>query len=300
MNPAPFEYHRAGSVQEAIGLLQQFPEDAKLLAGGHSLLPVMKLRLAEPVHLIDISGVGDLRGVQEGSDGVRIGALTTHREIERDETLRQRCPLLPEIASRVGDRQTRARGTIGGALAHADPAADYPAGVVALDAELIVQGPGGERTIAATEFFLGFLTTALAPDEVLTAVRVAALPARTGVNYQKLANQASGYAVVGVAAVVTLAADGSCESARIGVTGAGASAVRATAVEEALRNRSLDEATVAAACEAADEGIDLLDDLHASADYRRRVVRGLARRAVLAAAVRAAEAWGGPGRAGLR
>ncbi len=289
MNPAPFEYHRAGSVQEAISLLQQFPDDAKLLAGGHSLLPVMKLRLAEPAHLIDISGVGELRGVREDGDGVRIGALTTHREIERDETLRRLCPLLPEIASRVGDRQTRARGTFGGALSHADPAADYPAGVVALEAELSVQGPGGERTIPATEFFLGFLTTALGPDEVLTSVRVAALPARTGVNYQKLANQASGYAVVGVAAVVTLAADGGCEAARIGITGAGASAVRATAVEDALCGRPLDEATVAAACEVADEGIDLLDDLHASADYRRRVVRGLARRAVLAAATRAAE-----------
>ncbi len=290
MNPAPFEYHRAGSIQEAIALLQQFPDDAKLLAGGHSLLPVMKLRLAEPAHLIDIGGVGDLRGIQAESAGVRIGALTTHREIERDETLRQRCPLLPEIAARVGDRQTRARGTIGGALAHADPAADYPAGVVALEAELIAQGPGGERTIPATEFFLGFLTTALAPDEVLTAVRVAAMPARTGVNYQKLANQASGYAVVGVAAVVTLAGDGSCETVRIGITGAGASAVRASAVESALRGRPLDEATVASACEAADEGIDLLDDLHASADYRRRVVRGLARREVLAAAARASTA----------
>ncbi len=290
MNPAPFEYHRASSVQEAIALLQQFPDDAKLLAGGHSLLPVMKLRLAEPTHLIDIGGVGALRGVQEEGGSVRIGALTTHREIERDETLRRRCPLLPEIASRIGDRQTRARGTLGGALAHADPAADYPAGVVALEAELIVQGPDGERTIPATEFFLGFLTTALTPDEVLTAIRIPALPTRTGVNYQKLANQASGYAVVGVAVVVTLAADGSCEAARIGITGAGASAVRATAVENALRGRPLDEATVAAACENADEGIDLLDDLHASADYRRRVVQGLARRGVLAAAARAAEA----------
>ena len=287
MNPAPFEYHRAGSVQEAITLLQQFPDEGKLLAGGHSLLPVMKLRLAEPAHLIDIGGVGDLRGVQELGDGVRIGALTTHREIERDELLSQRCPLLPEIAARIGDRQTRARGTLGGAIAHADPAADYPAGIVALDANLIAQGSGGERTIPATEFFLGFLTTALAPDEVLTAVSIPVLPPRTGVNYQKLANQASGYAVVGVAAVVTLAADGSCEAARIGITGAGANAVRATAVEEALRGGLLGEATVAAACERADDGIDLLDDLHASADYRRQVVRGLARRAVLAAAVRA-------------
>ena len=290
MNPAAFEYHRAGSVQEAISLLQQFPDDAKLLAGGHSLLPVMKLRLAEPAHLIDIGGVGELRGVREEEGGVRIGALTTHREIERNEVLRQRCPLLPEIAARVGDRQTRARGTLGGALSHADPAADYPAGIVALEADLIAQGPDGERTIPATEFFLGFLTTALNPDEVLTAVRIPMLPARTGVNYQKLANQASGYAVVGVAAVVTLSSDGSCDAARIGITGAGANAVRATAVEDALRGRPLDEATVAAACAAADQGIDLLDDLHASADYRRQVVRGLTRRAVLAAATRASGA----------
>lgn len=292
MNPSTFEYHRAGTVQEAIGLLGRFAAEgveAKLLAGGHSLLPVMKLRLAEPAHLIDLSGVTDagLRGVRVEGETVVVGALTTHRELERDATVGERAPLLAMQAARVGDRQVRARGTFGGTLAHADPAADYPAGVLALDAELVACGPDGERTIPAGDFFVGFLTTALAPDEVLTEVRVPIAAARTGMDYQKLANQASGYAVVGVAAVVTLGADGTCAEARLGITGAGERAVRATAVEEALRGGALDEATVKAACAKADEGIELLDDLHAGADYRRRVVRGLAARAVLAAAGRA-------------
>ncbi len=292
MNPATFEYHRAGSVDEAIGLLGRFAAEgteAKLLAGGHSLLPVMKLRLAEPAHLIDLSGAtdADLRGVRLDGSTITVGALTTHRDLERDATLRERCPLLPQQAGRVGDRQVRARGTFGGTLAHADPAADYPAGVLALGVEIVARGPGGERTIAADDFFVAFLTTALAPDEVLTEVRIPVTPARTGMEYQKLANQASGYAVVGVAAVVTVGADGTCEAVRIGVTGAGDHAARAVTAEAALVGGPLDASTVAAACASADEGIDLLDDLHASADYRRRIVRGLSARAVLAAAGRA-------------
>ena len=286
MNPAAFEYHRADSVQEAIVLLQQYGDGAKLLAGGHSLLPVMKLRLAQPEHLIDIGRLHDLAGVREEGDTLRIGALTTHHDIEVDPTLRRRCPLLPETAGVVGDRQVRNRGTIGGALCHADAAADYPAAILALGAELVAQGPNGERTIAAEAFFLGFLTTALAPDEILTEIRVPALAPRTGASYQKLANQASGYATVGVAAVVTLDPDGRCAAVGIGITGAGSSPVRATAVEEALRGAELDDATVGAAAEAAGAGLDLLDDIHASADYRLRVVRGLTRRAVLAAAGR--------------
>jgi aerobic carbon-monoxide dehydrogenase medium subunit len=287
VNPAAFEYHRAGSVQEAIALLQGFGEGAKLLAGGHSLLPVMKLRLAEPRHLIDIGRVGELRGVRDDGDRVRIGALTTHHEIETDPILRRRCPLLPETAATIGDRQVRNRGTIGGALAHADAAADEPAAILALDADLVAQGPNGERTIAATDFFVDFLTTALAPDEVLTEVRVPAAAPRTGAGYQKLANQASGYAIVGVAAVVTLDVDGRCASARVGITGAAATARRATDVEEALRGAALDEATIRAASALAAEGLDPLDDLHASAEYRLQVTRGLTRRALLAAAERA-------------
>jgi carbon-monoxide dehydrogenase medium subunit len=287
MHPAAFDYHRATTVQEAIALLQEHGDDAKLLAGGHSLLPVMKLRLAEPAHLIDIAPLADLRGVRADGDVLRIGALTTHHQIETDPTLRQRCPLLAETASRVGDRQVRNRGTIGGALAHADAAADYPAAILALDAEMLAQGPAGERTIPAADFFVGFLTTALSPDELLTEIRIPAAAARTGASYQKLANQASGYAIVGVAAVVTLDGDGRCAAARVGITGTGDHAVRATAVEAALHGAPLDEATVRAAADAAAEGIDPLDDLHASADYRLNVTRGLTRRALLTAAERA-------------
>ena len=288
MNPSPFTYHRAGSVGEAIDLLREH-EDAgvKLIAGGHSLLPVMKLRLAEPAHLIDIGGIAGLAGISAGTDGLTIGALTTHRALETDPAVARHAPLLAEMAAKVGDRQVRARGTIGGTVAHADPTADYPAGLLALGAEMIVQGPDGERTIPAAEFFVGFLTTALSPDEVVTAVRVPALPSLTGTSYQKLANQASGYAVVGVAAVVTLDAAGACSDIRIGVTGAGDHAIRAAAAEDALRGQSLTDEVIKAATDRADEGIDLLDDIHASADYRRRMVRGLARRAVLAAVERA-------------
>ena len=288
MNPAAFAYHRAGTVQEAISLLQEHDADgAKLLAGGHSLLPVMKLRLAEPAHLIDIGGIDDLTGIRRDGETVVIGAMTTHRTLERDETLAATCPLLVEQARVVGDRQVRARGTIGGTLAHADPASDYPAGILALDAEMVAVGPDGERTIPAADFFVGFLTTALAPDEVLTEIRVPAMAAGSGASYEKLANQASGYAVVGVAAVVSVGDDGTCESARIGITGAGDHATRASSVEGALQGKKLDEATIRQACESAADGINLLDDIHASAGYRRRVVQGLTRRAVQTAAERA-------------
>ena len=284
MNPAPFDYHRAASLDDAIALLQEHGDAAKLLAGGHSLLPLLKLRLAQPEHLIDIGGLQDLRGVRADGDTLRIGALTTHHALEADPILQDRCPLLAETAATIGDRQVRNRGTIGGALCHADAAADYPAAVLALDADLVARGPNGERTIPAAEFFLGFLTTALAPDEILTEIRVPALPPATGASYQKLANQASGYALVGVAAVVTLGPDGSCRRARVGITGAGSTHLRATAVEAALEGATLDDATVRAAAQTAGDGLDLLDDHHAPAPYRLRVLRGLTARALLAAA----------------
>lgn len=290
MNPAPFEYHRAGSVDEAVGLLGQFEGEAKLLAGGHSLLPAMKLRLAQPGHLIDLTGIAGLRGVRRAGDTIVIGAMTTHRDLERDETLRQLCPVLAEAAGVVGDRQVRNRGTIGGALAHADPAADYPAAILALDAEMAATGPAGERVIPAGEFFVDFLTTALNSDEVLTEIRIPVPAAGTGMSYQKLANQASGFAMVGVAALVTRAADGSCQDARIGVTGSGSHAVRATAVEDALRGQPLDDQTAAAAAEQAGAGIDFLDDIHGSAEYRRRMTIGLTQRAIKTAADRAGQA----------
>ena len=287
MNPTQFAYQRAGSVDEAIALLQEHGEGAKLIAGGHSLLPIMKLRLAEPETLVDISRIAELHGVRSADSEIAIGALTTHHQIATNAEILATVPLLSDTAARVGDRQVRNRGTIGGALAHADAAADYPAAILALDATIVAQGPQGERRIPAQEFFLDFLTTALQPDEVLTEVRVPTPVAGHGWSYQKLANQASGYAIVGVGAIVVLDVDGSCADMRVGVTGTAAVAWRAAATEAALRGQRLENGAVATAADLVDSGIDALDDLHGSAQYRRRVTRGLTRRAILEAAGRA-------------
>lgn len=280
MNPAPFAYHRASSLAEAQALLQQYGEEAKLLAGGHSLLPAMKLRLAQPAHLIDIGSIAGLRYVREDEGHLAIGALATHNDLARDATVRKVCPLLAEVAAVIGDRQVRNRGTIGGALAHADPAADYPAAVLALEATIVAAGPNGSREIAASDFFVDLLTTSLAPEEVVTEIRIPYPVERTGAAYEKLANQASGYATAGVAAVVTLDAGGTCRKARIGITGAAAVATRATSVEAALEGYPLGGEVIAAAARHAVDGLDLLSDVHASADYRRRVTIGLTRRAL--------------------
>ena len=287
MNPSTFAYERAGSVDEAIALLVEHGEGAKLIAGGHSLLPIMKLRLAEPERLIDIGRIAGLQGIRDDGSEIAVGALTTHHAIATDSLLRQRIPLLADTASRVGDRQVRNRGTIGGALAHADAAADYPAAILALETTMIAKGPQGERRIPAGEFFVDFLTTALQPDEVLTEVRIAAPPAGHGWSYQKLANQASGYALVGVSALVVLDGGAACADIRIGVTGAAAVAWRASAVETALRGQTLDGEGVNLAAALVMDGIDPLDDLHGSAGYRRRVTQGLTGRAIQQAAERA-------------
>jgi aerobic carbon-monoxide dehydrogenase medium subunit len=286
MNPSQFAYQRAGSVDEAIALLQEHGEGAKLIAGGHSLLPIMKLRLAEPETLVDIGRIAELRGVRRANGEIAIGALTTHHQIATDAEIRSAVPLLADTAATVGDRQVRNRGTIGGALAHADAAADYPAAILALDATIVAKGSRGERRIPAREFFLDFLTTALQPDEVLIEVRASVPVEGHGWSYQKLANQASGYAIVGVGAVVVVD-DGTCADIRVGVTGTAAVAWRAEATEAALRGKRLENGAVAAAAELVDDGIDALDDLHGSAEYRRRVTRGLTRRAILVAAGRA-------------
>ncbi|GIW04679.1 MAG: carbon monoxide dehydrogenase [Thermomicrobiales bacterium] len=290
MNPAPFTYHRAQSLAEAQALLQRFGEAAKLLAGGHSLLPAMKLRLAQPDHLIDISGMSELRFIHASASMLRIGALTTHREIEQHPLVREHCPLLAETAAVIGDRQVRNRGTIGGALAHADPAADYPAAVLALEATIVAEGPDGRREIPASEFFTGLLTTALTPREIVTEVHIPVLPARTGTSYVKLANPASGFAITGVAALISLDSSGRCTKARVGITGAGAVPTRARSVEWGLENYPLDEDIVTAASRHATDGIDFLSDIHASADYRRRVTIGLTKRAILTALDRAERA----------
>ena len=287
MNPSEFAYQRAGSVEEAIALLQEHGDGAKLIAGGHSLLPILKLRLAEPDMLVDIGRIPELRGVQRTDAEIAIGALTTHHEIATDGQIQSALPLLSDAAARVGDRQVRNRGTIGGALAHADAAADYPAAILALDAAIVARGPRGERRIPAREFFLDFLTTALQPEEVLTEVRISLPPEGHGWSYQKLANQASGYAIVGVGTVIVLHDQGAVADVRVGVTGAAAVAWRAEATETALQGQRLQNDVIAAAADLVDGGIDYLDDLHGSAEYRRRVTRGLTRRAIVEAAGRA-------------
>lgn len=290
MFPAEFDYQTPGSVAEAVQLLQQSGGDAKILAGGHSLLPMMKLRLVQPPLLIDISRIADLRGIERADGGLRIGAMTTETEIQDSALVREVCPLLAETASHIGDQQVRNRGTIGGTLAHGDPAADMPAAFLALGGSVTVVGPNGERTIAAEDLFVDMLTTALEPDEVLTSVRVPALPSRTGTAYEKFANAASGYAIAGVAAVIMLDAQGACAEARIAITGAGSKATRASAVEDALRGKRLDDDTIAAAAEHAPDGLSLLSDLHADEEYRAHLSRVYTRRAVQRAAARAATA----------
>jgi carbon-monoxide dehydrogenase medium subunit len=287
MIPAAFEYHPATSVDEAIALLSQYGDDAKLLAGGHSLIPTMKLRLAQPSHLIDIGRIPGLSYIREEPGVVAVGALTTYATLERSEVLRRHFALLPECASVIGDPQVRNRGTIGGSISHADPSADMPGAVRALKAEIRVRGPNGERTVAADDFFLGTFTTALEPGEMVTEIRFPLPPARTGSAYTKLANKASHYAVAGCAAVVTLGADGACTAASVVITGAGTMPTRASAVEAALVGRQLDEATVAEAASHAAEGLELMEDIHGSKQYRAQMAAVMARRAILKAAERA-------------
>jgi carbon-monoxide dehydrogenase medium subunit len=273
--PAEFDYAAPSSLAEALQLLADHADDAKLLAGGHSLIPLMKLRLAQPGYLIDLSRVAELRGISQQGARLRIGAMTTHAEVASSSVVAQAAPGLAQAAQEIGDRQVRARGTIGGSLAHSDPAADLPAVMLALDAEIVARSGSGERTIPAEAFFVGLLETALRPDEILTAVTVAVTPRSA---YAKFPNPASHYAVAGVCAAVQ--GNGAVTAARIGVTGAAPSAYRATAAEAVLTGQALSAQTIAAASDAAYDGRELLGDIHASAEYRAQLIRVLTRRAL--------------------
>jgi carbon-monoxide dehydrogenase medium subunit len=286
MYSSDFAYRAPTSLTEAISLLQGAADgDVKVLAGGQSLLPLIKLRLASPATLVDLSKVSDLRGIADGGDSVVVGAMTTYFQAIDSPVIQHRCPLIIQAVNQVGDPQVRARGTIGGSLAHGDPAGDLPAVAVALDAELRAMGPQGQRVYLARDFFVDALETALRSDEVLTAVKFTATDRpHTGTAYVKHRHPASGYAVVGVAAVVALNPDGTCQSARIGITGAGSHAVRASGVEQALSGKPLDDATLAQATSGAAVGVDLLSDTYASADYRAHLTRVLTKRALAQAA----------------
>ena len=275
MIPVPFDYVRAGSADEAVSLLVEHGDDAKLMAGGHSLLPLMKLRLAAPAVIIDVGRLSDLAYIREEGDHVAVGALTCHRQLETSDVLKAQVPLVPHVASLVGDPQVRHRGTLGGTLAHGDPASDLPAAVLALGGTLVAQGPSGRREIAATDFFTGFLETALRPDELLVEVRLPKVPT-AGWSYQKFNRRAQDWAIVGVAAV------------RNGATGValvnmGSVPLRAGAVEQALAGGL----TVTAAAQMADEGTSPPADLNGSEAYRRHLARVLVRRAL-------EQATGGP------
>ncbi len=282
--PAAFDYHPATTVDEAIALLKQYGDEAKVLAGGHSLIPAMKLRLNQPGHLVDIGRVQGLSYIREEGNEVAVGAMTTYTMLARSDTIRQHFAALAEAAAKVADQQVRNRGTIGGSIAHADPAGDVPAVVLAFKANVVVQGPNGKRTIKADDFFVGTFETALQPDEIVTEIRLAASAARTGSAYVKLANKASHYAVAGCAAVVTLDNDGTCSSASVTITGAATKISRASAVEAALVGKKLDESTVEQAASHAADDLELVADIHGSKDYRAHMTSVVTKRAVLQAA----------------
>jgi aerobic carbon-monoxide dehydrogenase medium subunit len=286
MYPASFEYHRVATVEEAVGLLTRHKDDAKLLAGGHSLIPMMKLRLAQPKHLVDIGRVKALSGIREEGGHFVIGALTTHYAVESSAAIKQKCPMLSEAAAMIGDPQVRNYGTIGGSVAHADPAADWPAVLLALGAEVKAVGPKGARTIKVDDFFKDLFTTALGPDEVLTEIHIPT-GGHGGAAYVKHPHPASRFAVVGVAAAVALDGTGKCKSAHVGVTGVGSKAVRAKGVEAALTGKTLDTAAITAAAQKAADGIDINADLQGSVEYKAHLTRVYTRRALERAVERA-------------
>lgn len=278
MITTPFDYRAATSIEEAVRLLGG-SSDAKILAGGHSLLPLMKLGLAQPSLLIDIGRIAALRGIRQDGE-ITIGALTTHQAIADDPICRARLTALSEAAASVGDVQVRGRGTIGGSLAHADPGGDEQACTLAFDATLRVVGPKGERAIPARDFVTGALETALGTGEILVSVRFPTPSARTGSAYAKVPHPASGFAVIGVAVVVTVAKDGTIERAAIGVTGAADRPFRATAAERALAGTKPDAAAIAAAAAKAADGAKLSSDLAASAEFRKQLLVVHTRRAL--------------------
>jgi aerobic carbon-monoxide dehydrogenase medium subunit len=279
--PATFDYVRAGSVDEAVAALREHGDEAKLLAGGHSLLPLMKLRLATPEVLVDLGRIDALRGVTESDDGrLAIGAMTTHDEVVHDPLVRDHCGLLAEVTALVGDAQVRHRGTIGGALAHGDAAGDLPAALLALEGSLVVQGSDGRREIAAADLFVDYLTTSLAEDEVVLEVRVPKLDASWGWRYEKFARIAQAWAIVGSCALVKRS-NGTIDEARVGLTNMATVPLRASATEQALAGASTD--AIADAASTAADGTEPPADLNADATYRRHLARVLTRRALEAA-----------------
>ncbi len=279
MYPASFEYHTATSVADALALLAKYGDEAKLLAGGHSLIPVMKLRFAAPAHLVDIARIPGLSAITDAGSAVHIGATARHADVVSSAVIGAKAPLLAEVASHIGDPLIRNMGTIGGSLAHADPAADLPAAMLALGATLVATGSGGTRSIAADDFFTDVFATALGPDEILTEIRVPARGAGSGGAYEKNPDPASGYAIVGIAAQLQVTG-GTVAAARVAMTGLGPKAMRLSAVEAALTGQPATAATLDAAAARAADGLVFVDDSKGSAAYKANLARVHARRAL--------------------
>ena len=286
MYPASFEYHRALSVPEALALLELYGDEAKVLAGGHSLIPVMKLRFASPAHLVDIARIPGLAGITDGESTIHIGAATRHADVVSSAVVQTKAPLLSEAAAHIGDPLIRNMGTIGGSLAHADPGADLPAVMLALGATMVVTGKGGPRTITADDFFPDVFTSALQQGELLTEIRVPVQGAGSGGAYEKNPDPASGYAIVGIAVQLTLTA-GVITDARVGMTGLGPKAMRLLAVESALTGQGASAATADAAAARAADGMVFIDDSRGTAAYRANLARVHVRRAITRALARA-------------
>jgi len=279
-----FEYSRATSVDDALAKLRAANGSGKLIAGGHSLVPVMKLRLSQPGTLIDIARIPELAGIRKKDGRIQIGAATVHHDVATSGMLREECPLVSETAATIGDPQVRNRGTLGGSIAHADPSADYPAALLALDAEIQIRGPKGPRAVHARDFFRGLFTVDLAADEIIVGVQFA--PIKTA-GYAKLYQRASHFAIVGVAAAINVS-NGTIQSARIGLTGAGPNAARLTEVENALAGKPSTMASVEAAARVAGASVeDMNSDIHASAEYRRAMIPVFTERALALAIARA-------------
>ncbi|MFN2563487.1 MAG: xanthine dehydrogenase family protein subunit M [Gemmatimonadaceae bacterium] len=287
MYTAPFDYHAPASLDEVLSLLREHGDDAKLLAGGHSLIPVMKLRFAQPKHLVDLRKVPGLVGIREEEGALVIGAMTTYASVQASDLVDRRLPVLAEAVRVIGDPLVRNMGTVGGSLAHADPGADLPALALALDAELRVRGRGGERTVNAEDFFVGLMETALRPTDILTEVRFQIPSGRAGAAYVKQKHPASGYALVGVAAVVRLGEGDRIDWARVALTGLGVQPTRAEPVEWALTGQEVNDALLADAAQHAADGIEIREDLQGTRAYKANLAAVCARRALARALARA-------------
>jgi carbon-monoxide dehydrogenase medium subunit len=287
MIPAAFEYHAASTIDEATALLTKFGEDAKVLSGGQSLIPLMKLRLASPAHLVDINAIPGLSGIREAEGFLRIGALTRESDLEESDIVRTRYPLLHDTSKVIADPIVRNLATVGGNLAHGDPANDHPATMLALGAEIVAVGPKGERRMPIATFFTGPFATGLKPDEILVEIRVPVPPARSGGAYLKLERKVGDFATAAVAVQVTLGANGACEQAGIGLTNVGLTPIKATRAEASLKGKALDESAIKQASELAAQAAEPSADLRGSVEYKKDLVRVLTARALRKAVERA-------------